>query len=168
MPKADKKITRKWQSWALFLVFIAMIRYRYTSKHPVLLNYTPILHETVFRMTLIQMWTIGRSKDIFLTRNKHGCCTILLFYFPQKCAMRSSSIESNNPTIHNRQILCKNDSENFFFPFVKWLCQYLECSNWKLRTQRCTLSIWGRKKNKKWRCQKVNKSNNMVVCELER
>lgn len=42
------------------------------SRHPVLLNYTPILHETFFRMTLIQVWTIKRSKDIFffLTRRK--------------------------------------------------------------------------------------------------
>lgn len=34
-----------------FYIFIAMIRYRYISRHPVLLNYTPILHETVFRVT---------------------------------------------------------------------------------------------------------------------
>lgn len=86
------------------------------SRHPVLLNYTPILHETFFRMTLIQVWTIKRSKDIFffLTRekqNKTGMFYNVTFYLPQECAMRSSSIESYNTTIYNRLILCKSQEK---------------------------------------------------------
>lgn len=43
------------------------------------------------------------------------------FCFLQKCAMRSSSIESNNTTIYNRPILCNSQEqlEFFFSSFVK-------------------------------------------------
>lgn len=92
------------------------------------------------------------KRHSFWPQIKHRCFTISLFYFPQKCAMRSSSIESNNTTIYNGPILCNSQEqlgESFFSPFVKWLCQYWEYSNWQLRTQRCTLPVWGRKKNTK-------------------
>lgn len=44
------------------------------------------------------------------------------FFFSQKCAMRSSSIESNNTTIYNRPILCNSQEQPgefsfFFFSF---------------------------------------------------
>ena len=68
------------------------------------------MHETVFRMTLIQKWTTRWSKDrLFWPRDKTWMFYIFTFYFPQKCAMRSSSIESNNnTTTYNRPILCSS------------------------------------------------------------
>lgn len=129
-----------------------MIRYRYISRHPVLLNYTPILHDSLQDDIDPDVDNQVIKRHSFWPQIKHRCFTISLFYFPQKCAMRSSSIESNNTTIYNRPILCNSQEqlgESFFPPFVKWLCQYWEYSNWQLRTRRCTLPVWGRKKNTK-------------------
>lgn len=61
----------------------------------------------------------------------------------------------------------KNNWENYLFffslslSFVKYLCQYWEYSDWQLRTQRCTLPVWGKGKEKQ-RYQKRNRSNNTV------
>lgn len=127
--KNQRYITGTYDS--AFYIFIAMIRYRYISRHPVLLNYTPILHETVFRMTLIQMWTTRWSKDtgfFFSTRDKTWMFYNSTLYFPQKCAMRSSSIESNT-TIYNRPILCESQEQLGELSFLFFLFSEMVMAN---------------------------------------
>lgn len=93
------------------------------------------------------------------------------FYFPQKCAMRSSSIESNNTTIYNRPILCNSQErlgESFIFSLLCEMvfCQYRVIGN--LDTEMHFAHL-GRKKKKKKNKEdkKTNKSDNVAVCELE-
>lgn len=134
-----------------------MIRYRYISRHPVLLNYTPILHETVFRMTQIQMWTTRQSKDtlffffVFFTRDKTLMFYNFTFYFPQKCAMRSSSIESNNTTIYNRPILCnsrKHPGEQLIFLFCEMVMPILRIQQLATQDTEMHFARSGKKKTK--------------------
>lgn len=89
------------------------------------------------------------------------------FYFPQKCVMRSSSIESNNTTIYNRPILCNSQEqlgESFFFflslfsEMVMPIFRVQPLARWQLSKQRCTLPVWGRKKTK----MLTNKQDDMV------
>lgn len=87
------------------------------------------------------------------------------FYFPQKCVMRSSSIESNNTTIYNRPILCNSQEQlgdSFFFLslFCKMVMPVQPLAHWQLSKQRCTLPVWRRRKTK---TLKNKQDNNMVV-----
>lgn len=90
------------------------------------------------------------------------------FYFPQKCVMRSSSIESNNTTIYNRPILCNSQEqlgESFFFlSFLKWLCQYSEYSHWHTgnSVNRDALCPFGKKQKQKKTKMLTNKQDDMV------
>lgn len=74
-----------------FLYFYCNYKIQIYFQTSNLLNYTPILHETVFRMILIQMWTTRRSKDTFfflfsfLTRDKTWMFTISLLFPPEMC-----------------------------------------------------------------------------------
>lgn len=118
-----------------------MIRYIYTSRHPILLNYTPILQETVLRMISIQMWTTRWSKDtfffLFWPQIKHGGFTVffpLSLFLPE---MRDEKQQQHRVILqYTTDRYCatvKNNWENLFSPalsFVKYLCQYSENSHW--------------------------------------
>lgn len=60
------------------------------------------------------------EQDKFFDQKKNKDVVQFSLYFPQKCGMRSSSIESNT-TRYNRLILCKSREglgEKVFFSFV--------------------------------------------------
>lgn len=92
------------------------------------------------------------------------------FYFPQKCVMRSSSIESNNTTIYNRPILCNSQEqlgESFFFLFCEMVIPNIQSTaTGTLATQETEMHFarLGKKKNKQ-RYWKNKQDNNMVACE---
>lgn len=139
-----------------------MIRYRYISRHPILLNYTPILQETVLRMISIQMWTTRWSKDtlfLFWPQIKHGGFTVffpLSLFLPE---MRDEKQQQHRVILqYTTDRYCatvKKNWENLFFPalsFVKYLCQYSENSHWHTgnsgrEEKKRHYPFWGRKKN---------------------
>lgn len=141
-----------------------MIRYRYISRHPILLNYTPILQETVLRMISIQMWTTRWSKDTFfcfvLTTDKtwrfYSFFPLSLFLPEMRDEKQQQHRVILQYTTDRYCATVKNNWENLFSPalsFVKYLCQYSENSHWhtgnsgrKKKINKKTLPLLGKKK----------------------
>ena len=79
---------------------------------------------------------------------------VLQFHFlfpPKKCAMRSSSIESNNTTIYNRPILCNSQEqlgEFFFFLFCEVVMPILRVQRLATQDTEMHFARLGKRKKK--------------------
>lgn len=108
------------------------------SRHPVLLNYTPILHETFFRMTLIQVWTIKRSKDIFFsdqrktrTKQNRDVLQCHFLFTPGMCDEKQQHRELEYYNIQQTDTVQESRKNHqkvvFIFLYIfffRWLRQY--------------------------------------------